>query len=52
MSVRLPIRGYKWLTETEISNFDIYSVPHDARNGYILSVDLSYSEDWRYRTFE
>ena len=43
MSVRLPIRGYKWLSETEISTFDIYSVPHDARNGYILTVDLSYS---------
>ena len=43
MSVRLPIRSYKWLSETEISTFDIYSVPHDARNGYILTVDLAYS---------
>ena len=44
MKCRLPVDRYSWMTEEEISNFDIDNVDLDSEEGYILEVDLIYPE--------
>ena len=38
----LPTHGFRWLTENELENFDIMSIPQDADHGYIVECDLDY----------
>ena len=45
MSRRLPEREFAWMSEDEISNFDVASVLTDSNTGYILDVDLEYPPD-------
>lgn len=42
MTAYLPHSNFKWLTENEIQNFDIHTVPPDSDVGYILVVSLIY----------
>jgi hypothetical protein len=44
MCMRLPIGYFRFLTEEEIPNFDLISVHGNADKGYMLEVDLEYSE--------
>ena len=41
----LPTGEFKWLSEQEIANLDITTVPDDAETGYFLEVDLEYSQE-------
>ena len=45
MSQPLPTGNFRFLTENEIENLDILSVPDDHPTGYILEVDLEYPHD-------
>ena len=38
----LPIGGYTWLSEAEISDFKIGSISEDSEIGYVLEVDVSF----------
>ena len=40
----LPIGNFRFLSEQEISDFDVMTVPADGPAGYILECDLSYPE--------
>ena len=39
---KLPMSGYEWLTEKEITNFDLSQIDEDGEIGYGLEVDLEY----------
>ena len=41
---KLPCRGFRWLTDGEIRQLKLSSIPDDADVGYILEVTLSYPE--------
>ena len=45
MSQPLPTHGFDWLIETEIRSIDFTKVQDDAKEGYILEVDLEYPVD-------
>ena len=40
----LPQRDFKWATDDEIKEFDIENVPESSDRGFILEVDLEYSD--------
>ena len=40
--MKLPISDFEWLTEDEISNFDIHKKELDGDTGYIIECDLHY----------
>lgn len=42
LSQSMPIGGWKWLTKTEIDNFDVTAIADDSDVGYIVEVDLEY----------
>ena len=44
MSEPLPVGNFRFLSEQEISDFDVMTVPADGPVGYILECDLSYPE--------
>jgi len=44
MSESLPVGNFRFLSEQEISDFDVMTVPADGPSGYILECDLSYPE--------
>ena len=48
MSGCLPYGGFKWLKN--VDNFDVNSVSEKSPIGYILNVDLKYSDDYMYYT--
>jgi len=41
-SERFPVGSFRFLTESEIKNFDLASVEKNAEMGFILECDLSY----------
>ena len=45
MSQYLPYSEFKWLNEKEIDKFDITLIAQNSLDGYILEVDLEYSDD-------
>ena len=45
MSQPLPTHGFDWLNETEIISIDFTKLQDDAKEGYILEVDLEYPVD-------
>jgi len=45
MSQPLPYKDFKWMSTTDIDNFDIHTIPFDSKYGYSLKVDLIYP--WR-----
>ncbi|KAJ8949419.1 hypothetical protein NQ318_007519 [Aromia moschata] len=45
MSQALPTGGFTWLTENEISTFDITQIPDDGPQGFILEVDVYYPQE-------
>ena len=40
--MKLPLSGFQWMTEDEISNFDILSIDLDGSTGYFVECDLHY----------
>lgn len=44
MSQSLPTDGFSWLSEREILDLDIMSIPENSPCGYILEVDVHYPE--------
>ena len=44
MSQSLPTGDFEWLSQEEISNFNVETVQDDGKEGYILEVDLEYPE--------
>lgn len=42
MTQQLPVGEFVWLTEGEIENFDVLSIPDESEYGYILEVDVEY----------
>ena len=45
LSRSLPISDFKFLSEEEIGQLDILSVPQDGDTGYFFEVDLDYPKD-------
>ena len=45
MGKYLPYSGFKWLKEKEIDEFDVNLIDENSPDGYILEVDLNYSDD-------
>ena len=50
MSQYLPYGGFKWLNQKEIAKFDVNSIEcnsieQNSSIGYILEVDLEYSDE-------
>lgn len=45
MSQKLPISDFAWLSEEEIENFDVCSIPDDSPIGYVLEVDVTYPKE-------
>ena len=43
MSQKLPKKEFDQMTEQQLENFDVKSIPDDADTGYIPKVDLEYS---------
>jgi len=43
-SESLPVGDFRFLTEEEISDFKLESVPQDSPTGYIISCDLEYPD--------
>ena len=44
MSQSFPTGDFEWLSQEEISNFNVETVQDDGEEGYILEVDLEYPE--------
>ena len=42
MSKYLPTHGFRWLTASEVANFDIRLYEDEQEDGFILEVDLKY----------
>ena len=42
MSKYLPTHGFRWLTASEVADFDIRLYEDDQEDGFILEVDLKY----------
>lgn len=42
MSQYLPLGGFRWLSDDEIQNFNVLSVPDNSDSGYFLEVDMEY----------
>ena len=45
MSQYLAYGGFKWLNQKEIDKFDVNSIERNSSDGYILGVDLEYSDE-------
>ena len=45
MRMPLPTGMFRWLSDDEISNFDVHSILDDNKTGYTLEVDLSYPDE-------
>ena len=45
MSQALPEGNFAWLTDGEIANLDVTTIPDDGEEGYILEVDLEYPQE-------
>jgi len=42
MSQPLPYKEFKWMSTTDIGNFDIHNIPIDSKYSYFLEVNLIY----------
>lgn len=42
MSQYLPVGDFSWLTDHEINNLDVMSIPHDSEYGYVVEIDIIY----------
>ena len=42
MSQNLPEKEFDWMTEQQLENFDVNSIPDYVDTGYILKVNLEY----------
>lgn len=40
MVQHLPVRGFQWLTQREMSSIDVMDIPDDGDTGYVFCVDL------------
>jgi len=45
MSQSLPTGEFKWLSQEELTNLYVISIPDDAETGYFLEVDLEYPKE-------
>lgn len=44
MSQMLPVDSFRWLSEKEIAQLDVHSIPKDSSEGYVLECDLEYPQ--------
>ena len=44
MSEPLPVGNFRFLSDQEISDFDLNKIPPDSNTGYIIDCDLSYPQ--------
>jgi len=42
MSQPLPYKDFKWMSTTDMTDFDIHNFPINSKNGYFLEADLIY----------
>ena len=45
MSQYLPYSQFKWLNKKEIDTFDVNAINENNAHGYLLEVDLEYSDE-------
>jgi hypothetical protein len=45
MSRVLPTGNFCWMSDQELTTFDVQRIPDDSSTGYILEVDLEYPEE-------
>ena len=45
MSQYLPTGGFKWMTEKQINDINLYKYKEDSKKGLILEVDLEYPKE-------
>ena len=45
MKMSLPVGKFRFMSESEVQNFNLTAIPENGPKGYILSVDLSYPRD-------
>lgn len=45
MMLKLPSGNFRFLTDDEITNFDVESISNNSDTGYLLEVDLHYPSD-------
>ena len=43
-SYPLPVGGFRFLTESELADFDVASVPADSETGFFIECDLQYPD--------
>lgn len=48
ISSPVPISGYEWLSQEELSNLDVLGLPEDNSIGYIFECDLEYSPEFHF----
>ena len=44
MSMMLPLKKFKWLTQDQMDNFDVTKIEPNSKTGYVLEVDLDYPD--------
>ena len=49
---KLPTRHFRWMSDDELSHFDVDAIPLNGDNGYILEVDLQYPMNIHEKTNE
>jgi len=40
MSMKLPLKDFQWVPDSEIESFDVRAIPDDRDEGYVREVDL------------
>ena len=45
MSEPLPVGKFRFLSEDEIAEFDLLTIPSDGGTGYIVECDLTYPDE-------
>ena len=52
MTLKHPIRGYRFLPQHEVDNFDIEQIGQHNKHGFFLEVDLSFPPEVQDLTFD
>jgi hypothetical protein len=47
---KMPLQNFRWLSQDEIQNLDVYGIDVTADNGYIFHLDLAYPDEIKEKT--